>query len=358
MTAHPNTEEALARPLHLSRICVEKVWGGRALEGVLGIELECTGPVGETWELADRDDHNSIVAEGRFEGQSLHWLMANERQALLGDAEPSQDDQFPLLVKFLSAEKPLSVQVHPDQKVARKLGNGEAGKNEAWYILSAEPESLLYLGLRPEVGPAEFAAAAGSMEVVDLLQTWSVKPGQFVWVPAGTVHAIGAGITLLEVQQNSDATYRIFDWGRLGLDGQPRRTHVEEALLAANYDYSGEGPVVPELQPLECGNQGAELVDNEFFRMELVEVCGTLPRESIQKNASGTPLVIVCVAGAGTIGDPGGESREFVAGDTWLIPAVVQDWTVESRGGECRLILVEAKAQEAAKKEPQEESKA
>lgn len=341
MSPETNHEDALTEPLHLSRICVEKVWGGRALERVMGLELPADVRVGETWELVDRNDHNSIVQGGRFDGQSLRWLMANKRDALLGQAAPSETDQFPLLVKYISAEQPLSVQVHPDEKLAKKLGTGEAGKSEAWFILEAEPDSLLYLGLRPDVDATEFARDAGSAEVVDLLQTWKVKPGQVVWVPAGTVHAIGAGITLLEVQQNSDATFRVFDWGRVGLNGEPRKTHVEQALLAVSYDLDTTGPIQPELKALEGDSRSAQMVDCEFFRMDLVEVCGHVHRKAL-----GRPIVMVCVAGGGRILQPGTESREFTLGDTWLVPAASGDWTVESRGGECRLVLVEAKAKQ------------
>jgi len=341
MSDDSNQADGLAEPLHLSRICVEKVWGGRALERVLGTPLPGEGPIGESWELVDRDDHNSTVADGRFEGQSLRWLMSNEREGLLGDAAPSESDQFPLLVKFISAEQPLSVQVHPDETMAKKLGKGEAGKCEAWYILEAEPDSLLYLGLRPEVDATEFATAAGSCDVVDLLQTWNVEAGQFVWVPAGTVHAIGAGITLLEVQQNSDATFRVFDWGRVGLDGGPRKTHVDEALLAVSYDIDTVGPTKPELEALEGDSRHAELLDCEFFRMDLIEVCGLVRRKSLRR-----PVVLVCVAGAGRILRAGSEPLEFTLGDTWLVPAAAGDWTVESKGGECRLVLVEAKAKQ------------
>ncbi|MCA8980526.1 MAG: class I mannose-6-phosphate isomerase [Planctomycetes bacterium] len=339
MSDDPNPEETLSEPLHLSRICVEKVWGGRALERVLGLELPPDRPIGETWELVDRDDHNSTVVGGRFEGQSLRWLMANEREALLGDAATSESDQFPLLVKFISAEAPLSVQVHPDEKMAKKLGKGDAGKCEAWYVLDAEPGSLLYLGLRPNVDATDFAAAADSADVVDLLQTWNVQPGQFIWVPAGTVHAIGAGITLLEVQQNSDVTFRVFDWGRLGLDGKPRKTHVDQALLAVNYDLDTAGPVDPELHVLDDDSRGVELLDCEFFRMGLLEVCGHVRRKGL-----GRPVVLVCVAGRGRILRHGADAQEFGRGDTWLVPAAAGDWTIESKGGECRLVLVEAKA--------------
>jgi mannose-6-phosphate isomerase len=337
----PPREGSLAEPLHLSRICVEKVWGGRGLERVLGVELPGSQRIGESWELVDRDDHNSTVVGGRFDGQSLRFLMSNEREALLGEAAPSDSDQFPLLIKFISADQPLSVQVHPDEKLAKKLGKGEAGKCEAWYILDAEPDSLLYLGLRPDVDATEFAAAAGSADIVDLLQTWKVRPGQFVWVPAGTVHAIGAGITLLEVQQNSDATFRVFDWGRVGLEGEPRKTHVEEALLAANYDLESAGPIEPELHILDDHSRGVELIDCDFFRMGVLEVCG-----HVRRKALGRPVALVCVAGGGRILRSGAEPREFTRGDTWLVPAAVGEWTVESKGGECRLVLVEAKARQ------------
>lgn len=340
MTEPPGPiEDRLSQPFRLSRICVEKVWGGRALERVLGIELEAEGPIGETWELVDREDHNSVVGSGRFEGQSLHWLMTNRREELLGDAAPSATDRFPLLVKFISATQPLSVQVHPDECVAGKLGEGEEGKTEAWFVLDAEPDSLIYLGLRPEVDASEFAAGAGNADVVDLLESWKAKPGQFYFVPAGTVHAIGAGVTLLEVQQNSDATFRVFDWGRVGLNGEPRETHVEQALLAARYDLDSSGPRVPELEKLEGGSRGAVMVDGDPFRVELIEVCGVVHRKGTRR-----PVVLVCIAGGGTIARKGDEPEEFSCGDTWVVPAAAGDWNCESKGGECRIVLMEPEA--------------
>lgn len=337
MSAEPTTTPSLAEPLLFTRLLFEKVWGGRSLERTPGIPLELPGPVGETWELVDRDDHNSTVARGPHAGRSLRTLLESEPRALLGAARPAAGGHFPVLIKFLSATKPLSVQVHPDQAAAKKLGQGEEGKDEAWYILAAEPESQIYLGLQPEVSASDFAAKADGPEVVDCLRAWPVHAGQFVFVPGGTIHAIGEGITLLEVQNNSDVTYRLYDWDRLGLDGKPRTTHLAEALLSTRFDEVVQGPAEPEFEARGGGNRAALLVDCPAFRMELFEIGTYLDLET-----SGRAVIYVVLEGEGRLRRNGiSEPWPLMPGDTWLVPAALGAHRVEPQGSEIKVMRVE-----------------
>lgn len=330
----------LREPVRLGRICMEKVWGGRSLERVLGVPLEGEGPIGETWELVDRLDQNSVVRGGPHDGRALRDLRATDREALLGATVPTAEDRFPLMVKYLSTSQPLSVQVHPDDATAARLHAGEAGKTESWLVVDAEPDSQIHLGLREGVDPSEFVRAACSAEVVDLLRTWPIRAGQFVHVPAGTLHAIGKGITLVEVQQNSDVTYRLYDWGRVGLDGRPRPVHVDECLMAANYDAPVAGPVTPELSSVGGDNHEAALVDAGSYRLTLHEV-----GSSRGFDTAGRAQVLVVLGGRGRLHLTGAdEPLEVAAGETWLVPAVVGEYEVGCPEGRLRFLLVDTQA--------------
>lgn len=340
MSAARSQTHALARPLRLSRIPFAKVWGGRALERKPGIRLDIEGPVGETWELVDRADHSSLVAGGPLDGKSLRALMEEDRQALLGRAKPTRDGRFPLLLKLLSASQPLSVQVHPDDATARRMDEQDCGKSECWYILDAEPDSVVHLGLRPGVEAATFAAQAATDAVADLLQPWPVRAGDFVFVPAGTLHSIGAGISLVEVQQNSDITYRVYDWGRVGLDGKPRPTQLEQALLSIHYEAEVRGPVRPELGGCGAGNRCALLADCPFFRVELLDVGSRVDRDT-----AGCAVAYVITAGEGRIRVlDGGEALAIGPGDTWLLPAVAGEHRIEAQSERLEVLRVETKA--------------
>lgn len=329
----------LDRPLRFRRVCLEKVWGGRALERTPGIELDVEGPVGETWELVDRDDQNSVVLDGPLEGRTLRSLMEEAGAELLGTAHPGPGGRFPLLVKYISASRPLSVQVHPDDATAARLEADEAGKTECWYVLAAGEKSVVYLGLAPEVDMSDFAAKARGASIVDLLQAHPISAGQFVFVPAGTLHAIGEDVTLLEVQQNSDVTYRLYDWGRVGLDGKPRETHCDKGLLAIHYDEHPKPPFTPELEERGVGNRGAQLVDCEHFGVELLRLSC-----SVESDTEGRALVYACTGGAGRLTLPGVEGEwELRAGDTWLLPAAVGAHRLEAGNDDVTLLRVETR---------------
>lgn len=307
--------ETLDRPLRFERIFLEKVWGGRALERAPGIELPPEKPIGETWEVVDRSDHNSAVATGPLAGRSLGSLMEEAPGALLGSAPANAHGRFPLLLKYLDARLALSVQVHPDDAAAERIGGGAEGKTEAWYVLEAEPGAKLYCGLKPEVTREEFARHAASSAVLEMLQTHEVRVGDALLVPGGTVHAIGEGLTLVEVQQNSDTTYRIWDWDRVGLDGKPRDTHVEAALEAVAF---GREPVIP----VHSGASSREcLLASDYFTMESSSLGSGA---SANAAAEGAFWMGVLVAGSARLEGPHG-TLELRPGDSWLVPAETRE---------------------------------
>src|SRR5688572_1894607 len=214
------------RPLYM-----ERVWGGRRIENQLGRSLPPGLPIGESWELVDRDDAQSVVDVGDHAGMSLHQLWTEYRETVFGAVPDSP--RFPLLAKILDARETLSVQVHPPASVAPEL-NGEP-KTEMWYLLEAEPGAELFAGFRRGVDRQQFESALANGDVAELLHRIPVQAGDTLFIPSGRCHAIGAGCLIVEIQQNSDTTYRVFDWNRTGLDGKPRQLHVAESLRSIDF---------------------------------------------------------------------------------------------------------------------------
>ena len=228
-------------PLRFRPILRQLIWGGRRLGTVLHKSIGAASDYAESWELSDYHDAVSIVEDGPLAGTTLRNLVQSRGAELLGSAlGPRQ--QFPLLVKFIDANQVLSVQVHPDQETGRRLA-GDNGKTETWVILDAEPGSLIYSGLKAGVGPDELKKAIQDRSVESLLHAYEPKPGDSILIEAGTVHAIGAGVLLAEIQQMSDATFRVYDWGRLQPDGKPRELHIPQAMESIRFD---RGPVDPK----------------------------------------------------------------------------------------------------------------
>ena len=219
--------------LQFNPIYQERAWGGRGLESFLGRKLPEGAPIGESWELVDRPEAQSVVAGGPWAGRTLRQLMENHTPEIMGPAWP-KTRPFPILVKWLDCRTRLSVQVHPPAGIAARLG-GEP-KTENWYFAHAEPGAAVYAGLRPGVTRESFERALAEDKVDQCLNDLAVHTGDSLLIPSGTMHAIDAGSLILEIQQNSDTTYRVYDWGRLGLDHKPRALHVRESLecLSAN----------------------------------------------------------------------------------------------------------------------------
>ena len=220
-------------PLTFEPIFKDRVWGGRNLERLYGKPLPAQIPIGESWEITDRPEGVSVISNGPLAGKSLRWLMENHATDLLGDAQ-SPGQQFPLLIKLLDAQQTLSVQVHPPTAVAVQLG-GEP-KTEMWYIAEAVPGAELFAGLRRGVTRADFERRIKDGTVAECIHNLKVQSGDAMFLPSGRIHAIGAGNVIFEIQQNSDTTYRVFDWNRAGLDGKPRELHIEQAMASIDFD--------------------------------------------------------------------------------------------------------------------------
>jgi mannose-6-phosphate isomerase len=219
--------------LNFKPIYQERVWGGRQLESFLRRKLPGTAPIGESWELVDRAEAQSVVVSGPWAGQSLHDLISRNGVEIMGPNWP-KERPFPILVKWLDCRDRLSVQVHPPASIAAKLG-GEP-KTENWYFAQVELNAAVYAGLRAGVTRQSFEAAIAAGAVERCLERPTVRKGDSLLIHSGVMHAIDAGNVILEIQQNSDTTYRVYDWGRVGLDGKPRTLHVRESLecLSAN----------------------------------------------------------------------------------------------------------------------------
>src|SRR2546427_778804 len=220
-------------PLTFHPLLKERVWGGRKLAEIYHKPLPPGVPIGESWEISDRPGDVSVIANGPLAGKDLHWLIEQHAQELLGSAG-LQHGRFPLLIKILDAEEKLSLQVHPPPEQAHELG-GEP-KTEMWYIADAAPGAELFVGLKRGVTREQFEQKIRDGSVEACVHRLNVHAGDAMFLPSGRLHAIGAGLVIFEIQQNSDTTYRVFDWNRLGLDGKPRALHVEESLASINFD--------------------------------------------------------------------------------------------------------------------------
>jgi mannose-6-phosphate isomerase len=300
-------------PLRLAPILKSYLWGGRKLAG-LGKSLAPGATCAESWEVADHGSERSIVLTGPLKGRSLADVAAQFGHELYGRHFPQT--RFPLLVKFLDAAQRLSVQVHPDDARAARLDPPDQGKTEAWVVLDKEPGSVLYVGLKRGFDrPAlQRELARGACELC--LHTIEPAVGDCVLLPAGTVHAVGAGLLLYEIQQQSDTTYRLFDWNRLDAQGRPRPLHVQEALEAIDYSL-GPGQL---RTPTPTDNPGvAQLVSCDKFvlrRWELPEMAKTAIAGDDRFH------ILSVIAGSVSIwGDPAGQPMR--TGDTALLPAAV-----------------------------------
>ena len=290
----------LTQPLVFEPLFMERVWGGRRLETLFGKHLPATSRIGESWEIVDREDAQSVVHEGPLRGLTLHELWTDHRPAIFGAGLPDAP-RFPLLFKLLDAQDRLSVQVHPRPDNAGLLG-GEPN-TEMWYILAALLDSDLYAGLKRGVTRADFELALREGRAAEMIHHFPIKAGDSIFIPSGRIHAIGTGNVIFEVQQNSDTTYRVFDWNRLGLDGQPRALHLEESLQSIDFN---------DFEPTVTPPDREQLADCEYFRVEKWPLSS--PRRS-----DGEKFAIFCV----TEGSVECCDRQFHRGDFFLLPAAL-----------------------------------
>jgi len=310
-------------PLRFRPILRRYIWGGRRLATVLGKNLAAGDDYAESWEICDHGPDQSVVEAGPLAGITLTQLVTEFGAELLGRHHPQS--RFPLLMKFLDAAQTLSVQVHPDDARAAQLDPPDLGKTEAWVVLAAEPGAAIYAGLKPGVDRHAMSEAIRSGTCQQVLHRLEPSPGDCVFLPAGTVHALGEGLLVAEIQQASDTTYRLFDWNRLGPDGKSRQLHVEQGLEAIDF---GRGQVEPQ-QPQPTDRPGvSRLVECDKFLLDSWQIDG-----SACESAGGDQRVHIISVLDGSIqveGEPGG--GQLSLGDTVLLPASLGGVNLTAQG--------------------------
>ncbi len=307
-------------PLRFQPIYQERIWGGSGLREEFGRELP-SDKIGESWEVTCREEAESRVAAGPLQGRALRELCDEFGPELLGE-KIVKGNTFPLLLKILDAQDILSVQVHPDDKYAG-LHEGSAGKSEVWYILKAQPGAKIIYGLRPEVTKEDFTAALEQGQLTACLNEVEVRPGEIYPIPPGLVHALGKGIMVVELQQNSDLTYRVFDWNRVDRHGKARPLHVEKALQVIEFG------MVPS-DPLHLDGSGL-LVENEHFSLAYHRV--TAEQSMVQSPEAYT--LLTAVAGRGELWHQG-KAYPLQYGDSYLLPACLGQYVLR---GDMELLM-------------------
>ena len=286
-------------PISFQPIYMTRVWGGRTLEANYQRNLPDEQPYGESWELSDREHEQSLVLSGIHEGRTLNELWTKNREEIFGSK--LEGDRFPLLIKILDARDDLSIQVHPPAEIAPSLGGDP--KTEMWYIADRDPEAKLYIGFKNGVSRDQFADSLEDGSVEDQVHAVQPEIGESIFIPSGRLHAIGAGFLIYEIQQNSDTTYRVFDWNRVGLDGTPRDLHVEESMKSIDFD---------DFEPTMDEPQGDNLAQCEYFQVD---------QKDLEKGASfsnGNERFAVITVVSGLI--ISSEGSQFRPGDFFLLP--------------------------------------
>ena len=309
----------------------ERVWGGQRLTELFGKPSLGGVPVGESWEVSDRSGDESVIANGSLAGRNIRWLLEHHGAEIFG-RQVTGAERFPWLAKILDARDDLSLQVHPPAKIAGAL-RGEP-KTEIWYVAAAEPEAVLYVGLKRGVTRAEFERKIADGTVAECFHQVKVIPGDVMFLPSGRVHALGKGIVIFEIQQNSDTTYRVFDWNRAGLDGRPRDLHVAESLISIDFQDFEPSLVSSPWREIAPRISRRTLVDDTAFSISLM---GYRSGTEFQLGG-GTMRLIVCASGALRL-KSSGESMIIPAGGFALLPASIE--TSVSAEIDSQAILVE-----------------
>lgn len=319
-------------PLLFEPVLKDYIWGGRNLERLFGRSLP-EGITAESWEIAGHEDGTTRVKNGHFAGMSLTAVQEELGLDLIGhnNAWAYDRDKFPLLVKLLDANRPLSVQVHPDDKYALVHEGNELGKTEMWVVLDASPDAALILGLQPGTTPELFRKGIAEGNLEQYLHKLPIATGDAICVPAGTVHAILAGAIIAEIQQNSNTTYRVYDWNRVGKDGEPRPLHVDKALDVIDFSRIQPGISQPEVFFDRGGIRCSRLCSNAYFTTEKVELAkGTQYRGT----CDGSTLEIWgLVQGSASVAGLPIESVQFV-----LLPAALGDFSIHAGEHPCTFL--------------------
>ncbi len=304
-------------PLRFTPISKYRIWGGNKLNTVLnkGFEGEM---IGESWEISNVEGDETLVSNGSLQGKTLQDLSQEFKGKLLGEkVYASFGDDFPLLIKFIDAEKPLSIQVHPHDDVAKERHNS-FGKNEMWYIMDADEDAEIIVGFNQELTQEEYLSHLENNTVLDVLNTVNTKAGDVFNIPTGRVHAIGAGVLLAEIQQTSDVTYRIFDYNRVDAKtGQERELHNDLALDVIDFNVQESYTTPYETQE----NEASKLIHTPYFTTNILDV-----RSKVEKNYSSVDsfVILICVEGELSITSEG-ELYPLKKGETILLPSVLNE---------------------------------
>ena len=323
-------------PLQFKPIYQYRVWGGKRLGSLLSVPPPDDGSIGEAWILSDRDDYPSLVANGPLKGQTLSQLLAHSQEALMGKLA-GQFQRFPLLLKFLDARDKLSVQVHPSNQQSVYLPTGGHCKTEAWVVMEAETESVIYAGLKPGTTADDIRGAIANRTVTDHLASFQPKVGDGIFLQAGTIHSMG-GLVVFEVQENSDVTFRLYDWDRLDArTGQSRALQIEQAMACIDYSQGEVGPVKPVVEETE------PMLRERLFLCEHFGLWRFSGETPFIVGEEGTPRVLMCLAGDSRV-EYEGNHYVLGKGDVLLLPAVVGACFCRPRGP---VILLEISLPEA-----------
>lgn len=298
-------------PMRFHPLMKQTIWGGEKLSTLLGKPASGHGNDAESWEIVDHGDDQSVVTNGALAGSTLADLISQDPSWILGSSQT--EGQFPLLLKFLDCNRVLSVQVHPDDSYGAKMPVPDRGKTEAWYVVAAQPDSLIYAGLKAGVDRKALGEAIHAGQTERVLHSFHPQVGDCVFIPAGTVHALGAGLVIAEIQQSSDTTFRLFDWNRVGNDGNPRQLHVEQSLDVTDYE---SGPVAP-IRGDNSQPGWQTLVDcDKFILQSISSGTATLAGDNACH-------ILTVPQGAATIEFAGDKSELLTQGQSVLLPAAM-----------------------------------
>jgi mannose-6-phosphate isomerase len=311
-------------PIKFETVLKEKVWGGNALVSRYNKKTAKTANVGESWEISAVAGEQSVISNGFLAGNNLEEIIEVYMGDITGDAVNEKfGNEFPLLIKFIEAREDLSIQVHPGNELARERHKAY-GKTEMWYILESEKESKIYTGFREGVTKESYQAAIKDGTLAALLNIEHPEPGDTFFIPAGRIHAIGAGTVLVEVQQTSDITYRIFDWNRKSTGKEKRELHTDLALDAIDFNANGKS----KLRKIPGLNESENLVSCEYFNTNLLRFNKPLTKEYYSIDSF---VVYICTEGAFTIRWEG-ETETIEKGETVLVPAMIKEVVLEPIG--------------------------
>lgn len=319
--------------LQFKPVYMQRMWGGNLLQKKLQRndmpQLDDTvDPIGESWEITDRDDAQSVVTTGALSGFTLRELIEYYDKNLLGGAWDG--GRFPLLVKFIDAGQRLSLQVHPDENYCREANDNSEPKTEMWYIADCEPHGEILAGLTPRATRDQLLDSLNSPKAADLLQRFPSHVGDSYFIQAGTVHAIGAGNLIFEIQQNSDTTFRISDWGRLDKNGQPRQLHLTQGIKAIGFT-NRVSPRIPAVIGETAFNRKFPLVDRHCFKVDCLRLVEPHPDNT--GKLSGSYHLLSVMNGKVKVVTENGHSVILNMGDSTLVPAICGNYRIEPLDG-------------------------